>query len=470
MEELSGGGEKASRVPMQIDHEVAGAVSDARRERLWAAAVFVVFMLLGLAIVSRDLPLSPIDEHTHLDYVLKAGQLHIPLDEEMLGQETMRIMACSRVDIEMYLPPCGEEIYSPSSFPDYGYSMTASSPPTYFVATGLLARSMRVFTPLDDLLASARLANWTWLALAGTAVFALLRRRGVQSVPAFALSSLMVINPVAITSGANVNPDGMLPLAGLALVFLAFRRPTNWWGHLAAGGAAAVLLSIDGGMVLALLLALCVLGVLGVAELVNAWRAKSSLQQSEFVSIVGRMTALLGAFLVGPPILDAVRKGLTGSLGYRYTPLPRDEWFPRPAFSLDLIFGGFWGNFPATRSGYIIPPLRDFEFTLAVEIAAVLVAGLVVMWAFTREAWREQISALSTLAFGMFAIPLMTFLLWARGGGFWTLGPRFAMAILAVVFLGAGSVLRRKPATYPVVLVAVAVTAIFLQQMLSYSV
>lgn len=432
--------------------------------------VFGVFMVFGLAIVSKDLPLSPIDEHTHLDYVLKAGQLHIPLDEEMLGQETMRIMACNRVDVDMYLPPCGEEIYSPSSFPDNGYSMTASSPPTYFVLTGLLARSIRVFTPLDDLLASARLANWTWLAFAGTSVFALLRRRSVRLTPAFAVSSLMLLNPVAVTAGVNVNPDGMLPLAGLILVSLAWRRSERWWSNVAVGGVVAVLLSIDGGMVLPLLLALCVLGVRGAAELLIALRTKSSVRESELVSIVGRVAALLGGFFAGPPILDAVRKGLTGSLGYRYTSLPRDEWFPRPAFSLDLIFGGFWGNFPAIRSGYIIAPLRDFEFTLAVEIAAVVVAGLVVTWAFTRESWRDQVSALSTLAIGMFAIPLMTFLLWMKGGGFWTLTPRFAIAILAVIFLAAGSALTRRAAEYSVVLVATVLTVIFLQLTLSYTV
>ena len=196
-----------------------------RSRALWEFVVaFLLLMLIGGLVIYRDLPLSPIDEHHHLDNVLKSGQLHIPLDNEKLGQTTLRIMSCTGIDADFVPPPCEQESFDPLDFPDQGFNESAVSTPSYYVLTGLVARAARIFPLFDDLLVSARLANWGWMALAGALVFHLIRKRGAPFLPAFSVAALMAINPVALTAGVNVNPDGILPLAGLSLLLVSLRR------------------------------------------------------------------------------------------------------------------------------------------------------------------------------------------------------------------------------------------------------
>lgn len=426
-------------------------------------------MLLGIGAlaIDRNLPLSPIDEHHHLDNVLKSGQLHIPLDNEKLGQLTMRIVSCTGIEADYVPPPCEDEVFDPLHFPDEGFNESAVSTPTFYVLTGLLARTLRVSGFVDDLLMSARLANWSWMALAGALVFHLLRRRSVPIVPAAALPVLMVTNPVALTAGVNVNPDAMLPLAGLLLFLVSFRRIRRPVDVVALAAAAVPLVTIDGGMIISLVLCLVGLGFVFIDSIVRHLRGTATHPITTLSEPLLRIMILLTAFLIGPSLINATRSALTGALGVRTVPLPRDGFFPRPDFGLGVFIPDLQ-SFPAIRGGYIIPPLRKLEFYLLTDLNVLLVASLVLVYAVTRSVRQDKIIGLTILGIGVFALPITNFLLWSRGGGFIPLSPRFVVSFLGVAFFAAGSALDRRTTQVLVTALAVPVLLVFFMSVRSH--
>ena len=432
------------------------------------AAVFLVLVIVALPILSRGFPLSPIDEHTHLDYVLKAGQLQLPADDELLGQETLRIMACTRMDSPAYVSPCELDVFVPEVFPDYGFNTASEAQPTSYLATGLLARTLRIFTPIDDLLFSARLANWMWMAAAGTMVFAAVRRRSTPMVVGGALATLLVLNPVAIAAGTHVSPDGQLPLAGLTLFLLA-RRPTTRPLHIITlTAAAAVLVSIDGAMGLALILAGAVVGSQWLSGALDYRQRGASGRPIELLSPTLRLGALAIGGITGPAIITMLRHWYSGSVGTRNTALPRDEWFPRPPFSLDMVLGGFWNSFPPVGGGYLVPPLRGLEYAALTEVLGVLIIGGVVGFLFSTPSTNSQGEALAIATVGVFAFPILTVLLWSRGGSFWTLSPRFAIAPLAIYVVVTGLAARTRVSHVVIVVLAASMLALYMHETISF--
>lgn len=425
-----------------------------RSRALWEFVLtFLLLMLIGASVIYRDLPLSPIDEHHHLDNVLKSGQLHIPLDNEKLGQTTLRIMSCSGIDADFVPPPCEQDFFDPLEFPDQGFNESAVSTPTYYVLTGLVARTARIFPLFDDLLVSARLANWGWMALAGAIVFHVLRKRGAPIVPAFSLVTLMVINPVALTAGVNVNPDGILPLAGILLLFVTLRRVKRLLDVLLLAIAAVLLVTIDGGMIIALVMCLIGLGFLFLDACFRHLRRADSSAFREMAEVSTKALLLLISFMTGPWFVERVRSGLTGALGVRSTPLPRDGFFPRPDLSLSVLVPDLQ-SFPAIRGGYYIPPIRRLEWFLVVDLSVLLISSLVVFVAITATVRSEKILGRVVLGVSVFALPITNALLWIRGGGFLPLSPRFVISILAVVFAMAGIALKRQIAQVMTTMVA----------------
>lgn len=425
-------------------------------------AFFVILVIVALPILSRGFPLSPIDEHTHLDYVLKAGQLQMPSDDELLSQDTLKIMACTTVDSPVYVSPCELEVFLPEVFPDYGFNTASEAQPTFYLATGLLARTIRVFTPIDDLLFSARLANWSWVAGAGALAFAVMRRRSTPIMVAGALAALLVINPVVVAAGTHVSPDSLLPLAGLLLFLQARRSAARPLDIAALTLVTGVLVSIDGAMGLALILAGAVVGSQWVSGVFAYRHRGASGRPTEVISPTLRLGALAVGGTVGPASIAMLRRWYSGSVGARYTPLPRDEWFPRPPFSLEMVLGGFWNSFPPVGGGYLVPPLRGLEYAALTELLGVLLVGGVVAFLVTRTSTAAQGEALVITAVGVFAFPILTMLLWSREASFWTLSPRFGIATLPVYFVVTGLAARNRVGQIVTVILATVMLSLFL--------
>lgn len=430
---------------------------------------FLLILVLGISVVAKGLPLSPIDEHAHLDYVLKAGQLHLPGDNEKLGHETRSIIACYGMDNDFPTPECGLQAYGDSSFPDEGFSESAASPPTYFLLTGLTARLIRALSPVDDLLFSARIANWLWLCVGGSILIRMLRKRGVQASIAISFAIIFAINPVMATSGANVNPDSMVPLAGLLIYCLAFSDAMRGWRSVALIPCAMILLSVDGSVSLALMLTIVLLALdfLGSAATSSnhRFRFRPTVKTRQ---IGGTFVGLVTAYLLGPTVISTLRHFYSGSEGTRTVLLPRDSWFQRPSLSLETIFGSFPGSFPPFRGGYDIPPLRVFEFGIIIEVCALLVAGSLIASCLSSNPVRTQIHNATITIFGVFALPLMTLLLWLRGGGFWSLTPRYAVAIILIIILTAAVSIKSRAGKAIVVLSALSATLTYLSLIFAY--
>ena len=428
----------------------------------------LLLIILALPLIGKGLPLSPIDEHVHLDYALKAGQLQLPADNELLSQQTMRIMACTRMDSPAYVSPCDLEEFLPEVFPDYGYNTASEAHPTYYLATGLVARAFRIFTPVDDLLFSVRLANWLWTAGAGALLFAFLRRRSCPMPVAGSLAALLVLNPVVLASGTHISPDSILPLAGLILYALARRDTARPRDLGAIGASTAILVTIDGAMGLALVMVGAVVAAqlaTNVAVLRSTHPAK---QRESLLSPILRLAVLGFGALAGPILIDKLRLWYSGSLGTRLTALPRDEWFPRPPFSLDMVLGGFWGSFPPVVGGYLVAPLRGIEYAFLAELIGVLVIGGVGAYLFTSRSAAEQAEAAMVMVVGVMSFPILTVLLWSRGGSFWTLSPRFALAPLAIYALLTGIAARNRASQILIALLAITTTTVYLSGVLSF--
>ena len=110
-------------------------------------------------------PLSPYDEQQHLDYVLKAGDFHLPADDEKLGQTAMREIACRGIDGPDWtlgspgVPACDTAVFDPAPFPDAGYNTAGGAPPGYYFPTGVIARAIDVLTPVSSPLLAVRITS-----------------------------------------------------------------------------------------------------------------------------------------------------------------------------------------------------------------------------------------------------------------------------------------------------------------------
>ena len=427
---------KAS-IQLQLLHSKVGSFARQFRSEIVGS---VIFLAIGIAVISLQLPLSPIDEQAHIDYTLKAGQLRIPGDNELLGQEAMRIMSCTGIDSDFneYLPSCSQDSFDPSAFPDQGFSESADSTPTFYLTTGLLARSIRMFSPIDDLLFSLRLANWIWIAGAGVLVIRILRQRNVPKIFSVSVATLMIANPVALTAGVNVNPDSQLPLAGLLLFQISSSQIQGKKRLPALFVSSVLLLSIDRAMALPLIACLLILVSELIRLLITNWRNKVTDFNSRLFRTSTAVVSLIAATLLGPRIINQLRLWYSGSEGGRTIDLPRDSWFSRPPFTWELIFNQWTTSFPPIRGGYIIPPLRQFDFSLLVDVTAITVAGGILAYFFSAQLSRDQTQGMIFFFTGLFGLPIMTLLLWIKGGSFWTLSPRFLLGILALLFLLVG--------------------------------
>lgn len=424
------------------------------------AVVFIFLSILGALHIGENRPLSPIDEQTHLDYVLKAGQLQLPGVDERLSQDTMRIMACTTLDSPVYISPCELEKFDSDAFPDLGFNTASEAAPTFYLATGLLARTLRIFTPVEGLLPSARLANWVWIAAAGALLHVVLRRRKVSSSVAISLSLLLVLNPVSIAAGTHVSPDSAMPLAGLVMFLLVESPRRSAWRSVGLAAMVGALTTIDGAMGLAVLLCVFTLVFQIATESRNVISAR---RQPDTRFLADRLTtfvAVVTGTIVMPKVLDILRNAYAGSLGERMTALPRDELFQRPDFDIATMLTGFWNIFPPVGGGYIVPPLRGLDALFVTQLLGFAILGGVLAYLAQQTSVRTQATAVAVALTGIFSYPLLNLMLWSRGGSFWVLAPRFGLAPLAVYFILAGLAFRSTASKFAIT--ALGVSTLFI--------
>ena len=193
-------------------------------------AVIGVGLLLSAIQVLSYPRLSPIDELSHLDYVLRSPTLLDPGDK--VEQEAMRIQACRGVDAPGFDPTSCKKgvVYDADVFQEKGYNTAATNTPIFYAADKALAELVRLATPVDGIFLAARLTGGLWLAL-GIVVTALAgRRMGAGLLPLAGVLGLVVASPATTYPSATVTPDSLGLLVGASVLLAALRweeRPTR---------------------------------------------------------------------------------------------------------------------------------------------------------------------------------------------------------------------------------------------------
>lgn len=251
----------------------------------------LIVTLLGALVLSTYPKVSPIDELQHIDSALKAsqGRWYLPAGEQ-LGQEAMRIQACSGIDYPDFpTPPCNSTTLSPSDFQELGLNTAAGRPSVYYVVTGYVASAISGVTGAN-FFTSARIVNLLSLA-AGAALLAWcgLFLSG-SPILSSSLALLAAISPQVLSQSITVNPDSWSIAAGTAVVALSL--VASRWSPL----RLTLILAITTTLTVLVKPNFVVLATVPVVLLGIAWwQGRESEQQSRFI---GALIAALVAAIV----------------------------------------------------------------------------------------------------------------------------------------------------------------------------
>ena len=183
-----------------------------------ALLAFGITFVIGMVVLAGYTRVSPIDELQHIDASIKAASGHwiMPVGE-LVGQEAMRIEACSGIDANFTPPPCDTVTFDPSTFQELGINTAAGRPSTYYVVTGYVARLIGQLTG-KGFLESARIASLLFHCI-GVALLAWLATRlGRSAVLGASIAVIAGLIPPVLSQAVTVNPDSWSYLASMAVV------------------------------------------------------------------------------------------------------------------------------------------------------------------------------------------------------------------------------------------------------------
>jgi hypothetical protein len=182
------------------------------------AILFIAIFTSGLHI--RAYPtLSPIDELQHIDYSVRAGRFEIPGIGERVEQEVLAEAACRSVDAPGYVsPPCNTQLQNPDNFQERGFNTAASQFPTYYTLTGVVAKGVKLLTPINSTITSLRVTSGLWLGIALCILWYVMALINVPKRHRFNSFLLLISTPLVVLTSSTVTPDSMLFLAGSVLL------------------------------------------------------------------------------------------------------------------------------------------------------------------------------------------------------------------------------------------------------------
>ena len=232
---MSGGGgttgDDRSAVRSEAGAPGAGDADPARRRPrlrrpgrrdVLRAVPYVLLVLVGLVAgcvhIARYTEFSPIDELRHLDYAMRAGSGQVPRFGDLLIQPAMREEACRGLELQWDDPPCRSRSFDPVAFRDNGYQIASIHPPTYYVATGLFARTAKFLGLSDTFVDPARVWSALLLGIGLAVAFAAGRVMGIRRSPLFAVLVMVPVVPAVLHSASTVNPDSTAILVGAVVL------------------------------------------------------------------------------------------------------------------------------------------------------------------------------------------------------------------------------------------------------------
>lgn len=404
-----------------------------RRYVVIAAFCVALIGVLGLY-ANNERVLSPYDEQQHLDYALKAGGLHLPADNERLGQDAMRETACRGIDTAgLVVPECDSDAFDPATFPDLGYNTAAGALPGYYLPTGVLGGFIEAATPVSSPLLAIRIVSAIWFALGVAVFFALGRDFGSTVLQSAIVATLLAATPVIFTAATKATPDSMLFLTGGLVLLAATRWQQGRIGLWAPAAAATLAMLVDRSNLLALVVA----GAFILTPLFTnqSWQRPRWPDRGQPIDATSAGTLLLAVFgmaiLLTEFAVPALRELLTGSSGALTVDLPRFLNQARPPFSRSVFLGSFPNMVSPVAQGYL-PDLAEDE---TYRSLTALVNWLVIGGAFGTAAWASARSVqrrlgAATATVMVLAGPMLSTGQWLLGGLYFTLPARYGLPMM----------------------------------------
>lgn len=259
--------------------------------------MLALFLLAAIAVlpqVLRHLPLSALDEWTHIDYAWRAAQLSVPAAGDPISPEVRALWSCYGNE-NAELPACGVS-HPPEEFPLRGTQYNFGHPPVYYVVTGVAANAISAVVGVD-FIAAARATGVLWLGAGMAVMFLALRAFRVERWLAAAVAAASGMWWSSLGAAAIVTNDApSLLTTAIGLLALAhfLERRGSWptIGLLMAGAALAA-----GMKVMNALPFLAIAGAFVVLALLpERWRP--SLGRWRLLGAAVGMTGVVGATYV----------------------------------------------------------------------------------------------------------------------------------------------------------------------------
>lgn len=260
----------------------------------WAGPIALVTLVaVSVAlVVSRQLPLSPLDEYVYLDYLAKVPDQGFVRTGEEVGAFARSVLECRGVaGYGPYGDGCGPSgLDNDALFPYGGRTGADIYSPLMFWITWVLAQPFVFFGV--GLLDAGRLVGIVWGGVTVLAVYAAMRALAVPRALAVGAAAMLFATPIAFWSFAFISTDAAAIAFGAIItcvgVFVLRGRASAWW--LLPLGIAGVLAKVQ---------TIAALGVVVVALLIRALWVKQRRDG------MGRGRALIAPFVVSAAAVGA---------------------------------------------------------------------------------------------------------------------------------------------------------------------
>jgi len=321
-----------------------GPVRLSRLDVLWSVFLILLAFTVSTLAVVRAISLSPFDEASHFDYAWSISHGNLPFAGSQMAPEVLHEWSCrSQEGIQYILPKCGEE-HPAGDYPLRGENYNYFHPPTYYAATGAMARVLDALPVGVTFLTAARLTGGIWLAAALVGLYLVLRQWGISRVVAVSGTVILAAVPSVAHASSIVTNDAPGVLMGvLALWVLTRVAAQGRLGWLLPTALAAVVASTK---VMHSVAMLAVAGILLLAA-VAAFRAGDRVRARALGIISAGIVGATGIVYVGWSAFQSTRgnPGWTNPVeGINTEPVvgtPFGEWLPT-LFSTFGIAQTFW--------------------------------------------------------------------------------------------------------------------------------
>jgi hypothetical protein len=382
-----------------------------RRRALAAEAMCLLLVVIvgGVAVglhLRDDRKLSPIDEVQHVDYMVKAGTLHLPRNGEKDGLIARHEAACRGIEAPYTPPPCASAGSAPdTAFPEDAFDTASSDPPLYYVVTGLAARALHAVAHLDSYVTAGRLLGIAWLASAMVVLWFMLVEMGAGLVVRTAVGVLLVSTPAVVHAHATVTSDATLLLAGAAALLTVLR-----WERRAGPGWLVIAVALL--CALAKVPALLAVGVASLYLLVRAVRRDSGAGDARpRTQLVGMAVGSTAVSVLTTLVWFWIthRRAVPGAP----TP-PSTALFHATRLQLDQVVrqvGAFLS--PVSHPPLLAPLLSVFTVAIIDVLNALVLAGSFGAAAFAGARSRVEALAISTTALMLIGGPALVVAIYA---------------------------------------------------------